>query len=438
VKPGARLALLAALGLVAVSAPAAIAYDAVHKTGVHTGQHAAHGPLSAPFAGEKGGPGAAEQPSSSAAPPATPKDPFSRRIADALKQQADALLTGDAAGFTASAAPADTGLRADLGRRFGSLRAMKVAVWKEELDKQPGKDADGSTTVQVRITYCFVVPDCAPLRVPIATRWVDANGTPTLVAFGTSSGDDLGPRPWEVSDLRAAVGPRVLVATVPKYANRLQAVLNAAEKAAATTDRFARWGRPPGRYVVLLAGADEWAKWYGMRQQAWVAAIAMPLTDVSTEVVLNVSNVDNRDVTDVLRHELTHVVTLSGVDRTYDHSWWLVEGIAEYVRVTGSNRPFDGMGDARRYLHSGRWDGDVAMDGPPSDATDNDVNGRYAVAYLAVKRLSDRFGENTMLDFFAAVAREGKSLQEASSTVLGTPWSDVFSDCAQFVRTKAA
>ena len=88
-KPGARVALLAAHGLVAVSAPAAIAYDAAHKPGLRTGQLAAHGPLSAPFAGVKGVPGAVEQ-SSSSAPPATPRHPFSHRSADALERQAGA------------------------------------------------------------------------------------------------------------------------------------------------------------------------------------------------------------------------------------------------------------------------------------------------------------------------------------------------------------
>jgi Peptidase of plants and bacteria len=229
----------------------------------------------------------------------------------------------------------------------------------------------------------------------------------------------------------------VIVATTAQYAARLPALLAAAERAATVTDRFAKWGKPPGRYVVYLAGRSEWGKWYGVPQQPWVAAFAMPLTDVATEVVLNVDNVDSRDVTDVLRHELTHVVTLAGVDRTYAHSWWLVEGVAEYVRVTGGARPFDGLGDVRRYVHSGLWSGDVALDSPPAGATAGDVNGRYGVAYLAVKRLADRFGEAKMLAFFGAVVRDGMALDKAALSVLGVAWAEVRADCAAAVRARS-
>jgi hypothetical protein len=190
---------------------------------------------------------------------------------------------------------------------------------------------------------------------------------------------------------------------------------------------------------VYLAGPGEWGTWYGVPQQPWVAAFAMPLTDVATEVVLNVDHVDARDVTDVLRHEFTHVVTLAGVDRTYAQSWWLVEGIAEYVRVTGGARPFDGLGDVRKFIHSGHWLGDVALDGPPDSATASDVNGRYGVAYLAVKRLAEHYGEARMLAFFGAVVRDGMPLDKAARTVFGAGWGTVSADClAAIIATATA
>ncbi len=432
-----RVALLVALSCAILTPAAAIGFDAIHRSSSALGPAGAPARTVAPLpaapypAVRPGLPPAGTQPGAPR-PAAAEPDRLPAGVGTAVDAQAAAVLHGDLDGFLSPADPANTALRAALTRRFNALRALQVAVWNEAVGT-PTSNADGVWRVPVRVTYCFVVPDCTPLSVSIPTAWTAGDGTARLIAFGDSSADDLGPRPWEESDLRSAVGPRVMVATTARYAARLPALLAAAERAAAVTDRFAKWGKPPGRYVVYLAGPGEWGKWYGVPQQSWVAAFAMPLTDVATEVVLNVDHVDARDVTDVLRHEFTHVVTLAGVDRTYAHSWWLVEGIAEYVRVTGGSRPFDGLGDVRKFIHSGRWSGEVALDGPPSTASAGDVNGRYGVAYLAVKRLADRYGEARMLAFFGAVVRDGVALDKAARTVFGAPWGTVSADCTAAV-----
>jgi hypothetical protein len=436
-----RAALLGALAAVTLTPAAAVAFHAVdHAETLATARSRTVGhPATAPRATARAvaPPATHARPVAPPSTPAAPATPTPPAITAALRFQQSALLAGDATGFAAAVDPADTALRADLTRRFTALRAMRVAVWRESADGSPQRTGTGAWNQPVRLTYCFGTPDCAPLTITVPTTWATAGAAVRLTAFGVSGPTDLGPRPWEVTDLRTAVGPRVIVATTARYAARLPTVLAAAERAAAVTDRYARWTRPPGRYVVYLAGADEWSKWYGVTQQPWVAAFAMPLTDSSTEVVLNANHVDRNDVSDVLRHELTHVVTLDGVPNSYAHTWWLVEGIAEYVRITGAPHSFDALGEVRRYIHSGQWSGDVALDEPPADASANDVNGRYGVAFLAVKRLADRFGEDKMLAFFAAAARDGKSLNDASGAVFATPWDQVDADCAQVVRAKA-
>jgi hypothetical protein len=428
-----RAALLVALSCAVLTPAAAIGFDAVHRTSSTLAPAGVVAPLpAAPRPAERPVPPLERAQPIVPQPAAAGSDHLPTGIAAALDAQTAALLRGDLGGFLAPVAPDNATLRAALTRRFNVLRALRVAVWSEAAGDPTG-NADGVWKLPVQVTYCFVVPDCAPLSMSIPTSWTESAGTTRLITFGDSAAADLGPRPWEASDLRAAIGRRVLVASPARYAARLPALLAAAEKAAAVTDRFARWGTPPGRYVVYLAGPGEWGKWYGVAQQPWVAAFAMPLTDVATEVVLNVDHVDARDITDVLRHEFTHVVTLAGVDRSYPHSWWLVEGIAEYVRVTGGPRPFDGLGDVRRLLHNGLWSGDVALDSPPANAIASDVNGRYGVAYLAVKRLADRFGEATMLDFFGAVVRDGEPLDKAARSAFGVPWATVSADCAAAV-----
>ena len=78
----------------------------------------------------------------------------------------------------------------------------------------------------------------------------------------------------------------------------------------------------------------------------------------------------------------------------------------------------------------------MALDDPPQDASAADIRARYGLAYLAVRRLAERFGESRMLMFFAAVARDGLSLESAAESVLGVGWDDVAADCAQAIRSR--
>lgn len=431
-----RTALLITMGIALVAPAGALAYEAVRPE-----------PPAAATATVEADSGIGRVAAADPRPPRAvasprPEDPASVRsdwlrpqISELLEKQATALKAGDRDGFLAPADAGDTALRGELTRRFNNLRALEATVYDATLWGAVVAVAGGGFAVPVRIRYCFVVADCNPLPVVVETRWTDAAGRLRMLAFNASPGNELGPRPWEVSDLRVAVGTRVVVATTPRYASRLPATLVAAERAAAAADRFAHWGKPPGRYVVYLAGAEEWGRWYSIKQAGWVAGYAMPLTDTDTEIVLNAAQVDVRETAEVLRHEFAHVVTLNGVRRSYERTWWLVEGIAEYVRAGGQPvGGYDALSETRRFINSERWSGDVALDEPGADATAADANGRYGVAYLAVRRLAERYGEPKMIQFFTAVAREGKPLEEASTAVFGVAWAEVSADCQRFVR----
>ncbi|MGC9670157.1 hypothetical protein ACNTMW_26890 [Planosporangium sp. 12N6] len=352
----------------------------------------------------------------------------------ALDAQAAALLRGDEAGFLAPVDAGATALVDELRRRFGVLRALRVAGWTETLGGEP-EPVDGGWRVVVRIGYCFVVVGCEPVTVPVVTRWTDRAGSPSLVEFGTSAGADLGPRPWEVSDLRVAVGRRVLIAAPPRYADRLGTLLEAAEAAASIADRYARWSAPPGRYLVAIAGPDEWRRWYGVHQADWVAGYAMPVADHDTEIVLNGQRVDGAEVVDTLRHEFTHVVTLDRVGRDYSGQWWLVEGIAEYVRMVG--RPladYELLGVSRRYVRAGHATDVGSLAEPPADAPAEDAAGRYGIAFLTVRCLAERFGEERLLRFFDRVVRHGAPVAEAAVVALGRDWAGTAGGCAGYVR----
>ncbi len=354
-------------------------------------------------------------------------------IDDALRSLSAAVPAGDEEAFLAVADGA--GVRAELARRFRALRALQVITWHAERAGAPTLAGDRTWSTPVRIRHCVAVPDCDSQAVTVATRWRESSSRLRLVAIEASGADDLGPRPWEVSELRTLAGRRVLVAAVPKHAGRLPAVLAAAEKAAALADRYARWSEAPGRYVVYLAGPDEFNRWYGIRHSPWVAGYAMPLTDVDTEVVLNGDRLDGGDGLQVLAHEFAHVATLAGARASNPDRWWLVEGMAEYVRVAGQPvSAYDGLRDVRQVVQSGRWSGGIAASEPGANVSGADANGLYGVAYLSVRRIAERYGEPKLLEFFAAVAREGQPLDEASESVLGRPWDAVSAELAAYVR----
>jgi hypothetical protein len=354
------------------------------------------------------------------------------RIEAAFDAQAKALLAGDLTGYTAAIEPANAELREVFTHRFGSLRALQVSRWEVQAGAM-AQGVDNVWAMQVVIRYCFVTPDCVPVPMQVSTHWAVTPSEVWLRKYDNVD-DDL-VRPWDVSDLRAAVGRRVILATTAKYASRLPAMLAAADKAADVADRYAKWTKPPGRYLVLLAGPDEWAKWYNGQQSNWVAGYAMHVSLDVADVVLNANRVTTAETGYVLRHELAHVATLNGA-RNRAGSWWLTEGVAEYVRVVGGGTAFDGIADVRRFVRSGRWSGDVALGRPADTASLRDVTGRYGIAYLAVRRLADRFGEEKMLLFFDSAERQGNALDVASKLAFGTEWSAVAADCAQYVRSR--
>jgi hypothetical protein len=353
-------------------------------------------------------------------------------IETALAGQSAAIATWNASGFLATVEPP---LHAAMRRRFEALRAIKATNYAVRLAAAPAP-AGGQWRAGVEIRFCAGAAGCRPAPVRVDTVWVVDGDGARLVEWGQST--HHGPRPWEVSELRAVVGSRVVVAATPRYASRLQPTLAAAEKAAAQADRYARWRPPPSRYVVYLAGADEWSSWYGGEQPVWAAGYTLPITPDYSEIVLNATRVDSTEVASTLTHEFTHVTTLAGVQRNYTDSWLLVEGMAEYATYAG--RPesaYPWLSGTRRYVSSGLWPGTAALTAPAESATVSDATGLYGVAYLAVRRLADRFGRERLLAFFAAVARDGRSPAHASPEIFGVPWADAAADCDRHIRAVA-
>jgi hypothetical protein len=122
------------------------------------------------------------------------------------------------------------------------------------------------------------------------------------------------------------------VAAPASLAGELDRVVTAADEAAAAIARFVRWTQPT-RYVICLAGPDEWGRWYGPLDRTEVLGIAVQVGQTASPVVLNYTAIEPGELSYVLRHELGHVNTLLGA-RYPGLRDVLVEGIAEYMPTT--------------------------------------------------------------------------------------------------------
>lgn len=380
------------------------------------------------------------------APSPQPGDPpqvaqrwVGEQITARLVEQATALLRGDRTGFLAPAAPGATPLRTLLTSRYAALRALRVAVWRPQLMGLPAPVPGGAAArwlSSVRFHHCFVTPDCRATSVVIDVEWADAGAGLRMVRFGQSDAAARGPRPWESGALVAAAGRRTLVATTAAQEARLPKLLAMAEAAAVAADRYLVAGAPPDRYVVFLAGLAEWKRWYGGGLPQWTSGYAVPLPQGHFEVVLNPGQLTDETLPEVLRHEFAHVASLP--DGGYDdaRSWWLAEGLADVAGADGrSVAGYPGLPDVHRLVAGAQdWDGRFDVAEPDANTPAWLVSARYGVAYLAVRRLYDRFGQRDLLTFFRRVLHERRAPEDAAPEVFGQPWAQLRADCVAYVK----
>jgi hypothetical protein len=382
------------------------------------------------------GPAASASPQPSPARSPRDGDPLSVRSAwamekvrEALGRQRDALLSGDESAYFGAADPAMTKSdREGLLREFRSLRAMRVADVRDEVDAAFERSTD-TWAIDLKSTACFVSKNCARGPALAKTVWRVKGSTATLVSWTP----DHENQPWQVSELVASYGARTVVATTKTYAAKLPSLVQEAEKAAKVADRFARDGKVPSRYVIYYAATAEWQKWFGADPPNWSGGIAVDVSDDRYDLMLNADQLYRTSIDDLLRHEMTHASTLPG-KRTGRTQWWLIEGIAEYALMDGlpaSSHPGDGS--ARTLIDGGKVL-DIEVTGPNYDSADDDVMGRYAIAYLGVRCMAERFGEAKMVEFFHQVEHEGAGSAQASEQVFGVEWSALSSDCFGYVK----
>jgi hypothetical protein len=368
-------------------------------------------------------------------PPSVRTAYLDRAIELILDNQSAALLAGNENGFLAPADAANANLQGKLRNRYQALHVMHLGIWEQTISGTPKPQTDGSVLVNVRQRYCMGDASCRPSLITVETRWRDDGGRLRMIDIKPSTKASRGPRPFEITELTVATGDRVVVAGPTKYASRIKSMVAAADRAATVADRFAKFGiTPPSRYVVYLAGTTEWRSWYSSDEPDWAAAYAIPVSDDDSEVVINASRVSSSEVEDLLRHELTHVTTLGGAD-AFNSPFWLVEGIADYAMWSGRPiKTYSGLTYVRTFVRSKSWKSSPVVAAPAEDASLEDAAARYGIAFLACRRMAEKYGEAKMLAFFGHVARDGDSVETASAEVFGAPWTTVSDDLAHYIR----
>ncbi|GLZ77449.1 hypothetical protein Afil01_22560 [Actinorhabdospora filicis] len=372
-----------------------------------------------------------------------------------LKRQSEALLKGDEKGWLAPYDADDKDLIKEQRDRYASLRNLQVTNWQYRIDGTP--DARSKTggvhkfDIDLVVGYCFGASDpkaCLPTDVYLPTKWeVGADG-PHITGVDESPANQAGPRPFEVSDLVAESGDRVIVAAPPQYKNRLSQAVDVAEKAAENADKYARWQKVD-RYVVFLAGEKEFSQWYGTGDIGQnVVGFALPLGSMSEkgvwqqtgiEVVMHVERLGNREeFTSTMRHEFGHVVTLLGSAdvQPQPEDFFLNEGIAEYIDYgDGPVSRYPRLSNVTDYLSRSSWNG--SLEGVKK--TDDGLTGsaKYGIAFMAVKYLIDTYGQDKFFEFYQKVGREGEAADGVSSATFGESWTNVQKKIEDYVRSSA-
>lgn len=229
---------------------------------------------------------------------------------------------------------------------------------------------------------------------------------------------------------------------------RLRALSVTAESARDDVDEFWTVAWPGTAVVVLPSDSDLLNPLLGVRSRGedqvavtrWEAGPDGPVI----RVIVNPTYYDQmsplaREI--VLRHEITHVaqdaLPRGGVPT------WLTEGLAEYVGYRGSGVPRTLVG---AQLFAQVRAGDLPRRLPDdSDFGFGRGSSERRVAYEAGwtfhQMLADRFGEGTLVPFYAEVARGRGSTQErlddAAEEVFGTSFDQLEADWRSWLEDNA-
>ena len=135
---------------------------------------------------------------------------------------------------------------------------------------------------------------------------------------------------------------------------------------------------------------------------------------------------------------MTHASTLQGSD-FYDEgsSSWLIEGIADHAGYHGLPVPPAYLWtEARRYIRANKWNGDLDPLGFEDDDPDWQITAKYDIGFLAVRRLTEKYGRARVRTFFNEVVHQGRYHEQAARTAFGVGWAAIGKDVGGSVKRR--
>ena len=263
-----------------------------------------------------------------------------------------------------------------------------------------------------------------------------------MIDIEESGPSTRGPHPWESDDLIAASGERTTVAVPTRMEEHLDFALQEAEDAAEYVDEYAVW-EPVDRYVIYMAGDEELERWFGGEIEDGVVGYVLPLEgtvngtreDTTMPTVVAVDRLGWGDeFISTLRHELAHVATLHRAEthRNYEDTWWMVEGIAEFIDYEGEVNQYPRMPQVAEYLDEGGCEGIIPP--PTLDGSGVSGSGSYGCAFLGVNYMMEEYGEDEFMEWFGEAVRGGIPPDIVAQDLYGKSYSELMDEITQYIQ----
>ena len=262
----------------------------------------------------------------------------------------------------------------------------------------------------VHLTYSLRGFDRAPRQFVASYTVARVSRAPTGWGFVDDVDGTTEPQPWDLSPLTVLSSPTTLVIGSAPIA-RLRDYLALGDAAHATITGV--WGTARPGVIIAPATSKELVTALQRHDASGLDQVAA-ITDgprdaqgtaTSDRIFINPDafvrlNAQGRRV--IITHELTHVTVRATTLRMVP--LWLSEGFAGYVGFSGLRLdPRSVAADLLTKVRAGT--GPTGL--PSDDAFDpshNVIEPSYNAAWLAVSRISDRYGQSRLVAFYRAVA----------------------------------
>jgi uncharacterized protein YukE len=349
--------------------------------------------------------------------------------ADRLVGQLEAALrTGDRAAFL-QIWTADPRARSQARQLFHNLTALKARV-----DLSVALATAGHADVQV--TWGLRGIDHRTATTSIV---VDLSAAGSKVWVSGVRQAALTRRPiWMLGWLTVPRGPEtVTAATTPATARQVQNLLEQANRDVRAVDRS--WQGSLVAYVPSdQRGFDSMVEGYP-GQYDHIAGVASSVdgsaADGSAQMIaINPAifatlSAAGRRV--LMTHEATHLATNATSSRAPD---WLVEGFADYVAIRAAGVPAGLVaGPALGQLGEGLLR-DLPSDADFSERDPDHQQQAYALSWLAVRMLAQRYGERHLISFYHAALASPERLDQLLRTHLSTSLDEVTRQWRRLLR----